>query len=328
MLRSIRVPYLANLFVVGALLASSSAARATPCAQFSGPCTYVPNPTDYPNVQSDVMGSFEFAAQPLTDDDVSSENGEDLDYWPTADQGDANDYLAYHYSGSTNPRLVVVLPGSGQTPGKYTHFMTRAAHHGFNVIGLMYKNDVPEVNCVDLHSNNVAECQYVQHRFDFQGTPIPTEYTGPNSPHMPLAGYAGVPGYNSVSHRLGQLLKYLNHNFPGQGWGRFLGADGESIAWNSGVIVVGHSHGGGVATFGAQANAFDRLIMFDSTPVTVDTDTPPSAVIFAKLDQPGGTIPITWHRAVTGSSVARCSPVGSTAARRASRCPSPVTTRW
>lgn len=251
----------------------------------TSPCTWVPN-ASYPNVALDAMSYSAFAGPtPLTADAVSAANGENDDYWPTGADvdaaGDVYQHLAYFDTNASAPahgKLLVFLPGTGGRPDEYSHFLTRAAHHGFNVIGLQFKNDVHETECYN--SDNVLGCQNVQHRYDFDGTAIPLVYvtTGANNP---LAGYYDAsnpptyiyPAYNSVRHRLVQVLRYLKTAFPDQGWDAFLagpshdGTVAPYVNWNL-VTLAGHSHGGGVGTWMAQYNALDRLVMFNSLAVS------------------------------------------------------------
>ena len=275
--------------------ASTSCTLGTPI-----PCTWVPN-ADYPHVVLDAMADLAFSGPvPLTADSVSAANGENDDYWPIgADQdasGEVYQHLAYFNTNASAPahgKLLVYLPGTGGKPAGVSHFLTRAAHHGFNVIGLQFKNDVHETTCYS--SNNVLGCQFVQHRYDFDGTAIPLVYvtTGQNNP---LAGYYDAssstsifPAYNSVRHRLVQVLRYLKASFPDQGWDAFLagsshdGSVAPYVNWNL-VTLVGHSHGGGVGTWMAQYNALDRLVMFNSTAVSDPSTGGP--VSFANLYDP------------------------------------------
>jgi hypothetical protein len=66
---------------------------------------------------------------------------------------------------------------------------------------------------------------------------------------------------DAIVPRLVWLLKYLDREYPGEKWGRYLSGDG--INWSR-VIVSGQSQGAGMAAYLAQDHAVARAVLFSS----------------------------------------------------------------
>ncbi len=69
---------------------------------------------------------------------------------------------------------------------------------------------------------------------------------------------------DAIVPRLVWLLKYLDREYPGEKWSRYLVSDGgDGINWSR-VIVTGQSQGAGMAAYLAQDYAVARAVLFSS----------------------------------------------------------------
>jgi len=66
---------------------------------------------------------------------------------------------------------------------------------------------------------------------------------------------------DAIVPRLIWLLKYLDREYPGEKWGRYLA--GEGVNWSR-VIVSGQSQGAGMAAYLAQDHVVARAVLFSS----------------------------------------------------------------
>ena len=66
---------------------------------------------------------------------------------------------------------------------------------------------------------------------------------------------------DAIVPRLVRLLKYLDREYPGEKWGRYLA--GDTVNWSR-VIVSGQSQGAGMAAYLAQEHAVARAVLFSS----------------------------------------------------------------
>src|SRR3712207_4440858 len=122
---------------------------------------------------------------------------------------------AYHYvwvdpTASSNPKLLVFLPGTNNKPGDYQLIEKEAARLGYHVIGLMYQNNVG----VD------AACKGEDKEGDCSERMRLEILTGSDMSHR-----AAVTPGNSIDNRLAKLLRYLVEQHPDEGWSRFLDGD-------------------------------------------------------------------------------------------------------
>jgi hypothetical protein len=139
--------------------------------------------------------------------------------------------------------LFVMLPGTGATPNTYREVVRTGAPLGFHTIGLSYPND-NAVNGLCGQSNDPDCAGNVREEVLF-GTDT-----------SPLVN---VNRANSIVNRLVALLRYLNSNFPNEGWGQYL--NGSDPDWSQ-IRVGGHSQGSGHAAFLGKRVLLDRAVMF------------------------------------------------------------------
>jgi hypothetical protein len=154
-------------------------------------------------------------------------------------------HYTYIPSGTAKNKLVLFLPGTGAIPMNYTLHERTVATLGFHVIGLTYVNDVT-INGIDVCGGGNDTSCYRKARLEV--------LTGQD-----LTTKLAVNRANSIENRLIKLLKYLNQQYPTQGWGQYL--SGDQILWNK-IITEGHSQGAGHAAFIAKTYKVDRAIMY------------------------------------------------------------------
>ena len=157
--------------------------------------------------------------------------------------GDAYAYL--NPAVTPKGKLFVFLPASGGNPSIYRRIQAAAANNGFHTIGLSYPNaDVVALLC----QGGGSGCQGPVREETLSGDDI-----------SPLVN---VNRANSVENRLLKTLRYLDAQFPGDGWGRYIDASG-AIAWRL-IRVSGHSQGGGLAGYIGTKRSVDRVCTFSS----------------------------------------------------------------
>jgi len=140
-------------------------------------------------------------------------------------------------------RLLVVLPGTGGAPGNLAEFPRVAVGQGYDVIGLMYPDDLAVVTACA--GDPRADCMEAMRREIIEGID--------SSPHV------AVDPPNSIDGRLVALLRYLGTRFPAERWMAYL--DGDAPRWDA-IAVSGLSQGGGHAAMIARLRAVPRVIMF------------------------------------------------------------------
>jgi hypothetical protein len=185
--------------------------------------------------------------------DTGPATGSDAINWEPAIKPES----AYHYawvdpSNRSNPKLLVFLPGATNRPMDYQLVEQEAARLGYNVIGLMYQNNVG----VD------AVCK---------GTRVPTpppECSGDTRLEIldgidRLFSQVDVNPANSIDNRLTQLLKYLDEHFPDERWSRFL--DRDAPKWSQ-IAVAGQSQGAGQAALIGKLRHVNRVVMLSGPP--------------------------------------------------------------
>jgi pimeloyl-ACP methyl ester carboxylesterase len=146
----------------------------------------------------------------------------------------------------SNPRgeLFVFLPGTGALPSYYTQLMQTAAEAGLHVIDLRYPND-ESVNIDICPRDPDDNCHKLVRQETLRGVDV--------SPHV------AVDSQNSIEARLHSALTYLAKQFPAKSWERYL--ENDSPRW-SGILVAGHSQGGGHAVYFAKTHPVKRVIAF------------------------------------------------------------------
>jgi hypothetical protein len=136
-----------------------------------------------------------------------------------------------------------MLPGTAATPNTYREVVRTGAPIGFHSIGLGYPND-DAVNGLCAQSGDANCAGNVREEVLF-GTN--------NSPLV------SVDRANSIVGRLVSLLRYLDSNFPTEGWGQFL--NGTEPDWSQ-IRIGGHSQGSGHAGYLGKRVLLDRIAMF------------------------------------------------------------------
>jgi hypothetical protein len=143
-------------------------------------------------------------------------------------------------------RLLVFLPGTGATPALYRTILRVGADRGYHAIGLNYPNaDAVGVLCL----NSLDP--------DCHGKVRNEVINGVDS--SPLVA---ITPTESLLNRLTQLVRWLNTQTPGEGWGGFLLPSG-ALDWSR-ITVAGHSQGGGHAAWLAQQFLVQRAVYFAS----------------------------------------------------------------
>lgn len=152
------------------------------------------------------------------------------------------DHLIWIDTIRPSARLVLFLGGTAGVPEAYTHIGHVVAAHGFRVIGLMYPNDVGVVfNC---EPDPDPDCmEELRHEIVDGGD---------------FSTHVEVDQANSIAGRLADLLRWLDREYPGEGWNGFLA--GDSPAWDL-ITVAGHSQGGGHAAYIAATRQVRRVVM-------------------------------------------------------------------
>ena len=189
---------------------------------------------------------------------------------PAIDAWTESHYVAINPSATARNELFVFLPGTGGVPRHYRFLTEHAAHLGYHAVGLRYPND-DAVNILCAGQADLACHGHVRHEI-LDG--------------MDRTDLVAVDPTNAIENRLHKLVDYLHTTRPGEGWDRFLGADGQ-IRWER-VTVAGHSQGGGHAGYIGSVHRVARVVSFaaadyhaalDRSAAWLDADhaTPPGA---------------------------------------------------
>ncbi len=172
-------------------------------------------------------------------------------------------------------RLLVFLPGTGGSPAAYTRFMSVAAVHGYDVIGLAYDNYFKRDTCsacpaVTAGTLDEATCSDGVKDEQLLGTD--------SSPCV------DVPAANGLVHRLTAALEYLAQEVPGGGFDQYL--ESSSPKWSE-IAFAGHSQGAAVTVNVAQRFPLARVLMF-SGPIErlSSTGLPPPYISKSAATQP------------------------------------------
>ncbi|MGI4848016.1 MAG: BPSS1187 family protein [Janthinobacterium lividum] len=149
--------------------------------------------------------------------------------------------------------LFVFLAGTGGHPTDYQLILNSGAAKGLHTLGLNYAGeDAIGVACSDAAA--VDKCFWNARREVITG--------------VRTSAQVNVGVHDAIVPRLTKTLAYLQANFPKQGWGQYLLADG-TVNWSK-INVGGHSQGGGHAGAMAKLYAMNRTCYFDS-PADWDT---------------------------------------------------------
>jgi pimeloyl-ACP methyl ester carboxylesterase len=180
-------------------------------------------------------------------------------------------------------QLLVFFPGTGGQPGQYSLFARHAAEQGFHVINLAYENAV-SINFDICRGSLNPNCHKWSRLEVLTGINASRTLTTNRRPAS-----AGFP-------RLSYLLRYLQQNFPQEGWDQYLDTSTNQLEWPR-MIVAGHSQGGGMAAFTATLQKVNRVILFNATEpaqwTTEEPQTPASAYYGIAHEQETNVIPIT-----------------------------------
>src|SRR5690348_5844088 len=131
---------------------------------------------------------------------------------------------------SAQPRMMLLLAGTGGRPADAQLIGRLAAAQGYSVVALMYPDDLAVVNaCAD---DPAPDCMALMREEIILGSSV--------SPHVAV----DLP--NSISGRLRDLVQLLAARFPDEGWTRFL--DAGELRWSA-IAVGGLSQGGGHAAY-------------------------------------------------------------------------------
>jgi hypothetical protein len=154
-------------------------------------------------------------------------------------------YVEFPALSLVRGELVVWFSGSCGQPRNQRRLLHEAARNGYRAIGLNYAN-CPSVNstCDPLQPGS-PDC-YEQVRLE-------------RIDGLDHSALVSVTPANGIENRLAKLLRYLDANYPDEGWGQYL--DGAAVRWDL-AIVAGHSQGGGMAAMLGTIHTVARVAMF------------------------------------------------------------------
>ena len=158
-------------------------------------------------------------------------------------------------SARSNPKLFVFMPGFNNRPDMHQLLGKEAARLGYHSIGLMYKNSVrPEAPCgPGPAQDQERDCSERVRLEIIDG--------------IDRSKHVEVTPANGIDNRLTKLLRYLDAQFPDEGWSSFL-RHGEP-KWSR-IAVAGHSTGAGQAAMIGKLRHVDRVVMFSGPPDGAD----------------------------------------------------------
>jgi hypothetical protein len=176
---------------------------------------------------------------------------------PQIDQALEVHYAAINRTVTPKNQLMLFFPGTGGIPRGYKTFTELAANKGFHAIALQYVN-LDSVNTLCGGANTDLDC-YERCRLEIIDGTDRTTLVNVNRP-------------NSIENRLVKLLKYMNANFPNDGWLQYIDSN-DNIRWEK-LVVAGHSQGGGHAGILGKKHRVARVIMFASADYNVSALAP------------------------------------------------------
>lgn len=162
---------------------------------------------------------------------------------PASGAPDYNHYIYLPDSSPKNEKLFLFFPGTNAVPFNYRLVLEHAASLGYHSIGLCYPN-TSAINSICGRTTDTT-CHSRARLEVFDGKDRNDSIS--------------VDSVNSIRTRTLNLLKYLDNNFPAEGWSRFY--TGDSIVWEH-IILSGHSQGGGHAGILSKLHRVERVVMF------------------------------------------------------------------
>ena len=146
---------------------------------------------------------------------------------------------------STQPPLVVFLPGTSGKPSNAANLLGVVAHQGYRVVGLSY-NDSPAIVQI-CPKNPWPGCSEEVRKNRTFG----------------LESSAATENLNaeSIVNRIVKLLIYLDKQYPNARWGSYV--KGSEPDWRR-IVVAGLSQGAGMAAYIAKHREVARVVLFSS----------------------------------------------------------------
>lgn len=189
---------------------------------------------------------------------------------PAVQQFDDSNVVLLPENARANVPLVVFLPGTGGKPDGPRLLLDTIAEQGYRVIGLMY-DDEPAGNMVCPRDPD-ARCAAAFRAMRSFGTTI-----GARSPVQ-------NPPEEAINRRLVALLRYLDREHPGMGWGDYVTPGGRP-AWER-IILTGHSQGAGMAAYIAKFETVQRVVLFSSPWDVTGRDARPAPWLYRESATP------------------------------------------
>jgi hypothetical protein len=180
--------------------------------------------------------------------------------------------LALANSPAADAPLALFLPGTGGKPVNALALLHVIADQGYRVIGLSY-DDTPAVAQV-CPGDPDPDCSAAFREMRVYGTGNSRKISNPPA--------------EAIVARLVALLRKLDRDVPGEGWGRYL--DGSQPRWDR-MIVSGLSQGAGMAAFIAKQHTVRRVVLFSSPWDTTGADRRPAAWLSTRSATP----PERWY---------------------------------
>ncbi len=175
-----------------------------------------------------------------------------------------------HGGGSPRGELLLFLPGTNGTPGNTDRFGEVAASVGYQVISLMYPDDISATVTRKSKDPN----SFLNFRVEIiEGKDLSTAVK--------------VDRASSIENRLIKLLGFLHKKSPTSKWDRYLTKSG-GLEWSR-IAVSGLSQGAGHAALIATRHRTARAILFGG-PKDYDRTTNKPAAWFKKPVTPGNLI--------------------------------------
>ena len=160
----------------------------------------------------------------------------------------AFDDPSYIFAGDRLPAdapLAVFLPGTNGKPAYNAGLMRFVAGLGYRAIALGYDNDPAVVQVCTTDPD--PDCASDFREMRVFGTGKSRAVSNPRA--------------EAIVPRLVALLRLLEREQPGRGWGRYL--DGDSLNWGA-ILFSGQSQGAGMAAWIAKRHKVRRVVLFSS----------------------------------------------------------------
>ena len=190
---------------------------------------------------------------------------------PTLKQFDDVNVVLTPPQAATNAPLALFLPGTHGKPLNALALLKVVAGQGYRVVGLTYDDDPPGTNLCPRNPNPDCYTKFHAMRVFGRG-----------------AGPVSNPYNETIEARLVNLLHYLDHEHPGDGWAGYLRPDGHP-EWSR-ILVSGLSQGAGMAAFIAKSQPVYRVVLFSSPWDNIGREHRPAPWLF----QSSATPPERW----------------------------------